>query len=102
MLVSPRLLDELSDVLARPKFRRWLTDDDATVFVGSIRILADVRPDPASAPSITRDPNDDYIVALSRAIDAEAIISGDPHLTELIDLDPPVWTPASFLAHLDS
>lgn len=101
MLVSPQLLAELADVLARRKFRRWLTDDEATAFVGAVGLVADVLPDPMSPPSITRDPDDDYLVALATAEQAEAIISGDPHLTELIDLDLPVLTPASFLAQLD-
>jgi len=33
--------------------------------------------------------------------DVAALISGDPHLTELVDLDPPVLAPAAFLERLE-
>ena len=36
--------------------------------------------DPADAPSVCRDPDDDYLVALTVASDAEALVSGDDDL----------------------
>jgi putative PIN family toxin of toxin-antitoxin system len=102
MVASPKLLAELADVLARRKFRRWLTHDDVRLFVDAIRQLADMLPDPSAAPPVTRDPDDDYLVALARAVAADAVVSGDPHLTELHNLEPPVLTPAAFLATINS
>jgi len=40
-------------------------------------------------------------VALARAPNVVALVSGDPHLTELVNPDPPVMTPAAFLHHLE-
>lgn len=95
---------ELEDVLLRAKFRRWLTVDEARQFVGNLRALADMAPDPP--PSKTRrsaDPDDEYLLALAGvAADVSALISGDHHLTDLSDADPPVMTPAAFLAALPS
>ena len=45
----------------------------------------------------TADPKDEFLVALSRVSDVAALISGDPDLTELVDLHRPVLTPAAFL-----
>lgn len=47
MLVSPLLLAELREVLARRKFRRWLPADDAAAFVDAVALLADLVEDPA-------------------------------------------------------
>lgn len=52
--------------------------------------------------SATRDPKDDYLVALARVADVDAIVSGDSdlHDAELPDLS--IWTPrhlADLLSH---
>lgn len=100
-VVSPKLIRELETVLAREKFRRWLSMEDAGRFVTDIRVLADVVDDPpASRVRVTADPKDEFVVALAGAANVVALVSGDPHLTEL-DLDPPVLTPAAFAALLD-
>ena len=99
MLVSPRLLDELADVLSRSKFRRWLTEEEADAFLSSIRLLAEPVADPDSVLRVSPDPDDDYLVALGVAARADALVSGDRHLSGLI-LDPPVETSATFLSRL--
>ncbi len=49
------------------------------------------------APGLTPDPKDDYLVALARSAAAHFLVSGDPHLTELVNPRPPVLTPRAFL-----
>ena len=102
LVVSPQLMAELAAVLRRDKFRRWLSMAEANRFVADIRVLGDSVPDPP--PPTTRetaDPKDEFLVALARTADVVALISGDPHLTELVDLDPPVLTPSAFLDQLE-
>ncbi|MGI8948744.1 MAG: putative toxin-antitoxin system toxin component, PIN family [Ornithinimicrobium sp.] len=101
LVVSPLLAAELETVLGRDKFRSWLSHDDARRFVADVRILADVVPDPpATAHRVTADPDDEFLVALAAGADVVALVSGDPHLTEVVQLDPPVLTSADFLASL--
>jgi len=103
MVASPQLLAELDTVLARDKFRRWLSEDEARRFVADVRVLADVIPDPPAPTSrSTADPKDEFLVALAQAADVMALVSGDPDLTDLVDLDPPVLMPAAFLERLQS
>lgn len=103
LVASPRLLAELDTVLAREKFRRWLSEDEARRFVADVSVLADVIPDPsAPASRASADPKDEFLVALARAADVVALISGDPDLTALVNLGPPVLTPAAFLDRLQS
>ena len=101
LVASPQLLAELSTVLAREKFRRWLTIDQASRFVDDVRVLSDVLADPpAPAQQVSADPKDDFLLALAKVADVAALVSGDAHLTDLVDLDPPVLSPAAFWQRL--
>lgn len=66
MVVSAKLLDELSETLLRPKFRRWIGEDDALAFDEILRLAALVVDDPASAERVSGDPDDHYLIALAR------------------------------------
>lgn len=96
-MVSETLLAELEDVLLRPKFRRYLAEDEALGYVERFRRLAAMVPDPEAAPGLTPDPKDDYLVALARSAEADFLVSGAPHLTGLEDPRPRVLTPRAFL-----
>lgn len=101
LVASPHLLTELSTVLAREKFRRWLTEDEAHRFVADTTAIADVLADPpASSRRLTADPKDEFLIVLAQVADVAALISGDPHLTDLAELNPPVLTPDAFLKRL--
>lgn len=63
----PMLVDELTDVLNRDKFRRWIGVDDVVSFIRDVRILAHEVPDPAVIAGVTPDPDDDYLIALAAA-----------------------------------
>jgi uncharacterized protein len=97
LVVSPRLLDELRDVLLRPKFRRWMNESDAVTFVELLRLAADVRPDTALGERISRDEGDDYLIRLFASSRSTALVSGDGDLVSF----PFVLTPARFLELLD-
>lgn len=94
-------VDELTETLLRPKFRRWATENDCVVFVQSLRLTATWSADPPTIPPVVRDPNDDYLVALARHADAHVLVSGDKDLTSMPTNDPPILTPSRFLATID-
>src|SRR5262245_58993172 len=52
------LLDELRDVLARPKFRRWASRDLATEFVDALEQSAMPGDDAAGEAAGSPDPDD--------------------------------------------
>lgn len=91
VVVSQHLLDELTAVLTRPKFRRWLSAADAVSFVQSLGGTAELRPDPAAPARRVRDPNDDYLVALSESTGA-VLVTGDADLLDA-NLTPAPTTP---------
>jgi predicted nucleic acid-binding protein len=56
--------------------------------------------DDVDTPAVTRDRDDDWLVALARAADATAIVSGDRDLSEAGASDLPVWTPRNCAVRL--
>ncbi len=82
---SAALLAELQGVLSREKFakqlaKRGLTVDD--VFDGYAALVLIVAP-AVIAPTITRDPADDQVLAAALAAQVDLIVSGDAHLLDL-------------------
>jgi len=89
LILSERLLGELSDVLMRPRFRRYATEEE----------VEDVE----AERLVPNDPKDDYLVALTRASGADYLVSGDPHLAGAKDKVPvSVLTPRQFGELLES
>jgi len=78
------LLDELTETLLRPKFRRWASEDDVVVFVEMLRLSAVMADDPSEVEPISRDPNDDYLIALARGALAHVLVSSDGDLTSIV------------------
>lgn len=100
LVVSPRLLRELTGVLLRDRFRRYVTAAEVRELVADLAAVAIVLRDPPDPAAVTRDPNDDYLVALAVAAQADALISGDRDLTDLEDPPVPVLMPRTFLDRL--
>ena len=102
LVICDRLLDEVRTVLTeRPRLRKWISLETAELYVTTLTTTADVVPDPAPGPALSRDPNDDYVIHLARAHDADLIVSGDADLLEWIEQDPQVVPPAQFEAILN-
>jgi uncharacterized protein len=101
MVVSPQLLKELGEVLARPKFERWAGDDRGTAYVAAFVAQSERHADPEDdAGGHVRDADDDYLVALARAAEADAIVSLDRDLLDAQLDGITVTDPVRFLAKL--
>ena len=100
LVVCPHLLAELLGVLRRDRFRAYVTVDEAERYVAGIAARAETRPDPQTVVAITRDPKDDYLIALAGEAGVEAIVSGDADLLDLERLDPPVVSPRRLVEQL--
>ena len=82
---SPALLNELDAVISRAKFNAILerssTPRERTL--SEVRQLAEIiSPPPLPAP-VCRDPDDDEVLAVAVAAQAELIVSGDDDLLAL-------------------
>ncbi|MBP8252543.1 MAG: putative toxin-antitoxin system toxin component, PIN family [Herpetosiphon sp.] len=79
------LLDELHDVLQRPKFIHRLNQanvkvDDLVLGYTDLARVVTITP---ILPHIIEDPDDDIVLACALAVHADMIISGDQHLLKL-------------------
>lgn len=101
LVVCPLLLRELGEVLARERFRRFITPDGFEALMALLCSEALVVDDPQDIEAVTGDPDDDYLVALARRERVDALVSGDADLTALQPHEPPVLTPAQALSKLD-
>lgn len=102
LIVSPRFLEELRGVIARPYFATHIDPLRARETIRWLEHIGIPSPDPETHARFTPDPKDDYLVALARAAGADVLVSGDRHLTELEDPRPPVLTPREFLDRLNA
>jgi hypothetical protein len=100
-VISLTLVQELEDVLARPKFRDVLGHETAHRFLAGLLSISEWAQDPKGAPAtLTRDPDDDYLLALARSAEVDVLVSGDRDLTDLPNTKPPIETPAQFAQRL--
>jgi len=86
------ILDEVRDVLQRPKF--GLTSDQALTLIEELHDLCEIVTPGKRVRVITADPDDDAILECAQSAQAELIVSGDSHLLDLgqwrrIDILPP-------------
>lgn len=83
LIVSDQLLSELYGVLMRPRFRRYLTEDEVEDLVADLREVGTMAEEVEISRVVPKDPKDDYLVALAYASEADHLVSGDPHLAEV-------------------
>lgn len=103
LLYSQALLEELMDVLSRPRLRRkyGLNDDDIKTVI-SLILWRGEAVTPTQPITAYRDPKDNKFLEAAITGQAETIVSGDE---DLLTLHPfagiPILQPAAFLQRLD-
>jgi len=99
LIVSETLLAEITRVLAREKFRRYLSLSQAERLVGALRRDAILCVDPPEAPPVpSPDPKDDYLLSLAYRENAHVLVTGDAHLLGLQSPALRIVTPRDFLS----
>lgn len=79
VLLSQEILDELATVLARPKFDRYVTDEEKESFIDDL--LDETEPvDVTDHITECRDPKDDKYLELAVSGNASHIMTGDKDL----------------------
>lgn len=92
-LLCPRLVG----VLARPKFTRVVSDEERQRFLAEVLAAGWDVSDPAEIPAVSRDPDDDYLLALAAEHQAERVVTGDADLLDIADPPVPVIGLRAFL-----
>ncbi len=100
LIASEQLLSELTRALAYPKLRGRVARQESAAFIDLLRATATINLDPANPARRSRDPGDDYLLALA-ASSGSVLVSGDQDLLELAS-DLPISSPSSFLAKVEA
>lgn len=86
--MCPKLLDEFGKALNNDYFRERFDPTDLTEIVAAVEESAVIYDDPEEVEAVLRDADDDYLVALARQSDADAIVTGDGDLLDHEGLEP--------------
>ena len=81
--VCKELINEIQDVSARNKIRKYVSDNDVNSLLEIINAFCQYDIITSRAESKIRDEKDLYLLSLAESIDAFYIVSGDKDLTEL-------------------
>lgn len=103
LLYAQSLLEELIDVLNRPRIRRKydLSQDDIKTII-SLILLRGEAVEPEQPITICRDPKDNKFLEVAVAGKADVIVSGDEDLLVLHPFEGiPIVQPRTFLELLD-
>jgi putative PIN family toxin of toxin-antitoxin system len=97
LLVSEATLEELADLLARPKFDPYVSIADRQEFLRLLGRVVELVPITFTVRAC-RDPKDDKFLELAINGRADLIVTGDRDLLELNPFrDIPIMTPAEYL-----
>jgi predicted nucleic acid-binding protein len=70
-------------------------------FLAGLLAIVEWAEDPEDAAvALSRDPDDDYLLALAGFAEVDLLVSGDRDLTEILDPSLPIETPGQFLKRL--
>lgn len=99
LAVCPEILAELREVAARPFFRERLRAGMAERLAASLRDLALWFPE---LPTVTGspDPEDNFLLSLAKASDADFLVTGDKALLELKQYESTRIVSPAFLIEL--
>jgi putative PIN family toxin of toxin-antitoxin system len=82
LYLSEPVLDEIREVLGRPKFRKYVSEERLAEVIALI--LADAHfVTPTEKVSACRDPGDDKYLELALAAGAHAVVTGDRDLLSM-------------------
>ena len=88
------ICDEI--LVSRPRLRKWISLDDAKRYVEMLQMHFNFVSNPTFIVPLSRDSDDDYILALAQRERADYVISGDKDLLVLRLPEFSILTPAEF------
>ena len=83
LVLSKEILEEFTEVSRDPKIRRYVNEEDANVYLGSLANLARIIQIRSKFNIIKEDADDDVILRTAHDGKAKYLVTGDKHLTKL-------------------
>lgn len=102
LVSAPVLLEELARVLRYPRLQRYYDTAQRDRFVALIAALSELVELPEEIPPISRDPDDDRVIACAVVGRVDGIVSGDRDLLDLREVGGiPILKAAQFLEWME-
>lgn len=79
IVISEEIIDEIENVTSRPKLKKHFPQDKVHDFINLLRLIS-INHSIKFIESISRDPKDDFLLALSKETMADYLITGDNDL----------------------
>lgn len=83
MITSELLIDELSSTLRKPYFTSRLSEKQIKSFIDIVRERATITPITTSIPTISKDPDDNIVLATAESGKASYVVTGDHQLQDI-------------------
>jgi putative PIN family toxin of toxin-antitoxin system len=85
LLLFDAVIEEMAKVLIRKDYlKKIITVQDIDDLVTSLEVMSEVMPPITEAiPAVVRDPKDDYLLAYAVIYKADYLVTSDPDLTSL-------------------
>ena len=103
LCLSDEILEETARVLLRYKRIRQryeYTDDKVLQFVQGLRVLTRLSTNPPAIKGVSRDPNDDMVIACALATDSSYLVTRDDDLLTLGTYQQVTMLPPEEFIHL--
>ncbi|MBS1937073.1 MAG: putative toxin-antitoxin system toxin component, PIN family [Bacteroidetes bacterium] len=97
VLYSEAMIEELMEVLERPRARRQIASADVAELLGTIQVQGE-RVQVTSSVRVCRDPDDDKVLELCQDGKAHLLVSGDKDLLSMREFQgTKIISPAEFM-----
>ena len=83
LVLSEKLFAEIEEQITETKFAKYFSPEQAESLIDLLRIVGTEYRDPQHRAAICRDPDDDYLLALSKVSKADVLLTGDLDLLSL-------------------
>lgn len=104
LCITSALLEELEDVLTRPKFSFRIKERKTSCeeLLAAVIDTAQLHPDRKIDPVVKEDPEDNRVLSCALTAGAEYILTGDHHLLKLKNWSGiSILPPRKFLNHIN-
>lgn len=81
--LSEKLLTEVREQATKTKFAKYFTPSQALALIDLLTDAGTIHPDSTPSKAISRDPDDDYLLALCKRAKAQVLLTGDEDLLVL-------------------
>lgn len=83
LILSNKLLAEIEEQTTKTKFAKYLTAEQASLLLELLAEVGTIHADNDLKQAISRDPDDDYLLALAKTTKAHVLLTGDRDLLVL-------------------